>query len=346
MSQIKKFNLFLEGMKARDLSSIPGKLPGERNYLADVTARAKERMGISGEREGDMGSIHRAAGPLMTEMGRSQSLSRGYEKQLEELAYDVIYDLYNPLIEAYKIKLDIKFASGNDIRRMIDAGYAKELGNKPSDIENKTPVVKARGVDFSMLIHEAVKGIWRVLSMRSVPKIDVELAKTIEKEFNLMDEPDDWKYGPEIAADLRDFINENPKTDSYKNVREEVWIYMVDPNNISDDKFLSLMKGILSKSPEARRDIDRIIDIVIRGIEKRDEYLRQMEEYEIKKAAWEKRQAERAKQGTAKPQIPAKQEKVVIDYSKMTQRELNDELSKALDDRDMETVKIISQYLQ
>jgi hypothetical protein len=348
--KLRSFNSFLEGIKTKDLSSIPGKQPGERDYIADVTARAKERMGIGAEREGDMGSIHRSAGPLMAELGRSQALSRGYERDLERLATQVITDLYKPLIDYYNIKLDIRIATGPEIRRMLDEDMAKqkEEGPKP---KSQRPIIKARGADFSMLIHEAVKGMWRVISMGSVPK-DPEIAKAIESQFGLADEPDDWRYGPEIAADLRDFVNQNPKTDLYKNVREELWKYMIDERNLPTEKFLDLMKGILSNTREARIKVDSLIDIVIEKIKKREEYLEELADYERKMAEYEKQMAEynkkmeEYKKGQPIPRITKKEEPEVIDYSKMSQRDLNDELSKALDNRDMETVKIISKYLK
>lgn len=334
--KLNNFEMFLEGLRARNMSSLP------QGYLSDVTARARERMQLAGQ------GVHDAVGPLMTELGRSQQLSRGHEEELEQLATRVITSLYKPIIDIYNIRLDIKFSSGGEIRRMIDTGYARKKGNDPSEIEKKTPVVKARGVDFSMLIHEAVKGIWRVLSMVSVPN-DKELAKAIESQFNLMDEPDDWKYGPEIAADLRDFINENPKVYEYDNVREELWVFMTDTRKISDDDFLNLMKGILSKTPEARSKVDGYIEIIIRKIKDRDEHLRKMEEYRIQHAAWKKRQEEKAKRQSLPPitqKDVSSQEPESVDYSTMTQRELNDELSIALDARDYEKAKLISKYIK
>jgi len=339
--KIKKFDSFFEAIRASDMSSIPS------GYLSSVTDRAKERMGIAGQREGDQRAIMAAAGPLMSELARSQGLSRGHEEPLEKLATKVIYDLYKPLIDFYNIKLDIKFASGSDMRRMIDQGYQKNKRDEPVN-PSQTPIVKARGADFSMLIHEAVKGIWLVLSLKGIPK-DKAMAKDLASKFGLRDEPDDWKYGPEIAADLRDFVNENPKVDSYANVREELWMFMVDSRKVPDEEFLELMKGILAKTPEARKKLDGYIDIVIRGIKERDEYLRKMEEYKIQMAEYEKRKAEYLERKKTKgPAITPREVKPekTIEYSQMTQRELNDELNKALDRRDSEKIAEISKYLQ
>ena len=106
--KIEKFDLFLEGIKTRDLSSIPGKEPGDADYLSDITNRAKTRLGIAGSREGDMMALSRAGGDLMREFSVSQSLSRGHERELEELATSVIKKQFGQLIDYYNIDLDIK----------------------------------------------------------------------------------------------------------------------------------------------------------------------------------------------------------------------------------------------
>lgn len=347
MSHIKKnFSLFVEGIKIGDLGSIPGKGPGERNYLADVSARAKARMGIERETEGSMGSIGPVINSLMTELSRSQRLSSGHEKELEDLATSVIKQQFGPLLDYYGIKLDIKMSSGGGIRRFIDQGYS---GEAPRGQGEKTPVVRARGVDFSMLIHEAVKGIWRVISMSSVPS-DPEIAAAVESQFGLMDEPEDWRYGPEIAADLRDFVNQNPKVEKYQNVREEVWMYMIDERKMPTEEFLKFMKGILSNTPEARKKMDEIIDIIVEKLEKREKYLRELKEYEFKMKEYERKMEEYNRMISQQPSvIPTKTASVQDaepDYSRMSQRELNDALSQALDKRDFATVEKISKYLK
>jgi hypothetical protein len=347
MSHIKKnFNLFVEGIKIGDLGSIPGKGPGERDYLGDVSARAKARMGIERETEGSMGSIGPVINSLMSELSRSQRLSSGHEKELEDLATSVIKQQFGPLLDYYGIKLDIKMSSGREIRRFIDRGYSEEA---PRGQGEKTPVVRARGVDFSMLIHEAVKGIWRVISMSSVPR-DPEIAAAVESQFELMDEPEDWRYGPEIAADLRDFVNQNPKVEKYQNVREEVWIYMIDERKMPTEEFLKFMKGILSNTPEARKKMDEIIDIIVEKLEKREKYLRDLKEYEFKMKEYERKMEEYNRMTSQQPSvIPTGPEPVKDsepDYSKMSQKELNDALSQALDKRDFATVEKISKYLK
>jgi hypothetical protein len=347
--KVNNFDIFLEGVRINDLGSIPGKEPGEKNYISDVTNRAKTRLGIENRPEGDMMSLSRAGGDLAQSAQKSQMLSRGHEKELEDLATSVIKKQFGPILDYYKIGLDIKFSTGPEIREFIDTGYSKNANRRnTAPNENEKPTVKARGVDFSMLIHEAVKGIWRVLSMRSVP-IDPEIAHAIESQFSLSDEPEDWRYGPEIAADLRDFVNENPKVTKYPNVREEIWLYMTDERKIPTAEFLDLMKGILSKTEKARVLIDDIIDEILIKLERREKYLKDLAEYEFKMKEYERQMSEYSKKMSAQGKAARQETKPAVSsdpYSEMTQKELNHELSKALDVRDFAKVKEISKYLK
>jgi hypothetical protein len=330
----KNFASFNEAIRVKDMVSIPP------DYLEDVTRRAKEKLGIGKTPEGSPQGISQAVSQLMGNFSRSQQLSRGYEKELEDLAREIITDLYKPLIDYYDIKLEIKLVQGPEIRRMLDDSFRKtRQKNRPRP--DSKPVIKALGADFSMLIHEAVKGLWRVMSMSAVPD-DPELAKAIEDQFGLIDEPDEWRYGPQMAEDLRKFIFENPKVIKYSNLREELWKYMVDPENLPTAEFLPLMTGIFRKTPEARKKIDELIDVVIERVEARDAWLEQdradKAEYERKLAAWKARQAAKSPSGS--------ESQITKDYASMSQEELKREYRKADEEGDFDKMMEISDYIK
>jgi hypothetical protein len=338
---MKKFDKFNEEIDVRGNLGIPGqpsRKPGEPDYLSDVTARAKQRLGVRG------GNPMQYVGELMQNLQVSQQLSRGHERELAELATQVITDLYKPIIDHYKIKLDIQFSTGRDIRQMIDAGYARtEHKKKGAEL---TPVVRARGVDFSMLIHEAVKGIWTVISMGAVPK--GELGKAIERSFDLSDEPEEWMYGPEIAADLRDFVNESPLVDKYPNLREELWKHMVDVETMPTQEFLDLMRGILAKTPEARKKVDKLLEEVSKKLDKRAQidadlrrYEIEMEKYKRDLAEWEKKYGH-----LEQTPAPAAAKDSGPDYSKMSDKELQSLLDKALDEGDYDLASTIASFMK
>ena len=150
--------------------------------------------------------------------------------------------------------------------------------------EGNVPVIKSVGIDFPMLIHETIKGIYILLRTASDQNYEDEtIARNVEMNTtSKYDEAEEFKYGPMIAADLRDFINENPLFSEIDENDNVVWGYLrlnVFRKLMEMDSydFLQLFKGILSKTPKARRDIDSIIE------ECRDEevkYKNDLEEYE------------------------------------------------------------------
>lgn len=126
----------------------------------------------------------------------------------------------------------------------------------------ETPVINAVGVDFSMLLHETVKGIFEFLAVPSIPE-DEDTAATVRMNTGLADEPEDWKYGPMIARKLEDFVKQNSRIYEIPNLVEEFFRDLLDKDSMPSDKFLSLVKGMLEKTEEARRIVDEMIDNII-----------------------------------------------------------------------------------
>ena len=200
--------------------------------------------------------------------------------------------------------------------------YTEEEHDEPRESTEETPVIRARGIDFSMLLHESVKGIFEFLSLVGLPVVrdednnvdkekTKELLQKIYANTGLEDEPQDFKYGPEIASDIRDFVNVNPKIDTYPNIREELWKAMIDKKAMPTDMFLELIKGILSKTEQARIKVDALINQIIEKIKNEkdyndqmdqynsemEEYNKKMEEYNRKMKEWE----EKKKKGELEP---------------------------------------------
>lgn len=233
---------------------------------------------------------------------------------------------------------------------------------------SKGVLIKAYGLDFTMLLHEAVKGIFQVLSSGSIPS-DRRVAREVMRRTGLSTEPEDWQYGPEIAADLRDFINENPKVDQFPDARFEVYKMMVDKRTMATTEFLKFMEGILDNTKEARKKMDELIDEVTKrlGSEKEkirkaeedrkqmEEYDKQMEEYEREMEEYNRKLEEferQSKQSSEIDDILAKsadtqqQEEGEEDYSTYSQSQLQSVLNRALDNEDYDLVRKVSTYLK
>ena len=214
------------------------------------------------------------------------------------------------------------------------------------EVQGATPRIRARGIDFPMLIHETVKGIYQLIASIQFPaedasKEEIEMAQTVKLNISSFeDEAEDFRTGPEIAADFRDFINVNPEA-KHPNMRAFIFGKMMDSNYISDVDFLKLFRGILNKTPDARIKIDEMID----------EVNKELNQYELgqvidnEEPNYEEEEEEDTMiPGRAEQEVPQQQSE--IDYSKLTQRELTDLIDDALDAGDRKRVEMLAQYLK
>lgn len=230
-----------------------------------------------------------------------------------------------------------------------------DLNNMSEELEklmsSGKPVIRARGIDFVMLIHEAVKGIYELIAARGIPG-DANLASNVFLNTETFgDEAEDFRYGPPIAAALRDFINANRKTDLYPNVREFVFGKMME---IPAEGFLPLMRGILKKTPEARIHIDRLIDEVISELEG---YESELSDYEMSKRFEQEPEEQQftsdeeesdidrlVRQSLSKeeePEVPKKS------YDEMSIAEIQREIEKAVEEENYELAgELTNKYLK
>ena len=99
---------------------------------------------------------------------------------------------------------------------------------------------------------------------------------------------------------------------------------------------------IFRKTPEARKKIDELIDVVIERVEARDAWLEQdradKAEYERKLAAWKARQAAKSPSGS--------ESQITKDYASMSQEELKREYRKADEEGDFDKMMEISDYIK
>ena len=216
------------------------------------------------------------------------------------------------------------------------------------EVQATTPRIRARGVDFPMLIHETVKGIYELIASIQFPaedasKEEIEIAQTVKLNVSSFeDEAEDFRTGPEIAADFRDFINANPKAE-HPNMRAFIFGKMMDSNYISDVDFLKLFRGILNKTPDARKKIDEMIDEVNKELNQYE--LGQVIDVEEPTYNFDNEEEEDTML-PGKSETEAPQQQASVDYSELTQRELQELIDDALDAGDFTKVKMLSQYMK
>ncbi len=248
--------------------------------------------------------------------------------------------------------------NAEDILKNIEEG--QDLNDNSEEISellsNGNPKITAIGVDFPMLLHEAVKGIYQLIGSAWLPeegasekeKTKAEIVKSATSSFE--DEAEDFRYGPYLAAALRDFVNECPNVDRYPNMKEYVWGDMCYMARTNPKAFLDLFKGILEKTPGAKKQItDMISDIIerIREFEvseidepKEPQYSEPESEFE---EPGEEDEIEKLIKKTQEEPAAVEGE---VDYSTLSRRQLDDELNDALDRGDKKALDAISKELQ
>jgi hypothetical protein len=222
----------------------------------------------------------------------------------------------------------------------------EDMFDIPLENVEKTPVVKAVGVDFPMLLHETVKGIYELLSVPGLPE-EESVAQTVLMNTGLSDEPEDWKYGPRIAKDLMAFLNENDRIDEIPNLREEFFRNLLDKETMETKDFLELIKGILTKTPEARAKVDSMIDDLINDLDyegQMNRYEEEMREYERKMKEWE--ESQKSGVSSEEPSEIQQLQQSEKDLSDLSQSEIQSMIDDAIDNGDFEKVRMLSQYLK
>jgi hypothetical protein len=185
-----------------------------------------------------------------------------------------------------------------------------------------------------MLLHEAIKGIWQLILANNIPSDEETAEIVVMNTDTLADELEDLRYGPYIAADLREFINSFKESKEMENLKERVAgeLMVMEPA-----KFLDLFRNILNgfvlgdaKALDiAKRETQKIIDSI------KDE----LSKYDLAQAGIETYAEE--------PEEVEMGDEVKDDnyYSNLSKREIEKEIDAALDAGDFEKVKMLSKFI-
>jgi hypothetical protein len=207
-------------------------------------------------------------------------------------------------------------------------------------------LVKVRGVDLLMLIHELVKGIYLAMSVGGLQSIEDDTMKMATKmsTSSFSDEAEDWRYGPYVAAELRDFINTCEGSDKVEGIRLYVFGRMVE---LPPEEFLPLMYGIFEKTSDAKSKIEEIISDIN---DQFDEYNRQVVEYDLEHGNKEDSDVQDVQgddeEGDDVLVKIRKDNEAPRGYDKMSQTELNDVLNQLLDDENYTEVDKLMKYIK
>jgi len=208
------------------------------------------------------------------------------------------------------------------------------------------PVIHARGIDFPMLVHETVKGIYEIIMSAGIPENEEVAKDVIANADTFEQEIVGQRVGPQLRQDLLDFVNEHPVTDEFPNMNifERVLGYLI---RMPARDFLNIINGILTGTEEARHMIDNILDNI-------GEHIREFQEqeniFDLKQKGLldddEEDYSEEPYETGEYSEEPASEEPKELNYAQMGQADLNYHLNQALDNEDYRLAAEISKYLK
>jgi hypothetical protein len=116
--------------------------------------------------------------------------------------------------------------------------------------------IKAVGVDFPMLIHETVKGIYLLIQSAAIKK-DKEFAKKVKATTSsFMDEAQDFRYGVPAQAMFNDFINACKDSQKYKQMRTRIFRLLANDKDKLTAKAIEISKTDKDLGAIIKKDAD------------------------------------------------------------------------------------------
>jgi len=317
-----------------------------------------------------------------------------YSDVVEEGIREILGDSYREILNVWSQTSDMAHKydwSFNDITKsdmMKDApgGMAGAVDVAWESISNKRYqihllnedtdftkiVIRAFGIDFPMLIHEAVKGIYMLLQSSAIKK-DKELAQEIKRATSsFKDESQDFKYGVPAQAMFRDFINKCKDSQKYHQMRARVFAFLaIDKNRggaYTDVEFLEITHSLFScfdsvdqdgkisfkinesrfNESKAKLEIEKIISSIVKA---EDEYREELNRWEMEQKFGNKEEDENIDNTESDIDKLVKQslyggeeEKEVVkkDYKDMSIAEIQNEIENAVSDENYELASYLT----
>ena len=254
--------------------------------------------------------------------------------------------------------------------------YKIDLLNENSDF-NKI-VIRAVGVDFPMLLHESIKGIYMLLQSSAIKKDD-DVAEEIKRATSsFKDESQDFKYGVVAQNMFRDFVNACKDNSKYTQMRARVFAQLaVDKERggrYTDEEFLEITKSLFSvfdrkvdagkisfvinkdkfSSSKAKIEIEKIISDIV---DAEDAYREELNKWEMKQRFGnsDEKEDDKISPDSEDEESQSEIDKLIrqsmekeksSDESELSKRELQELIDNALDEGDYEEVKRLSAFLK
>jgi hypothetical protein len=210
--------------------------------MADIEADMKKRRIINS----------------ITQGGAISSKTAHYLKQeYLDVIGDDLSDKYRDINQASLDMIDFVVSQGKQNAQQMGGNKEASVGAESVfyDFEKEKWIIKARAINFAVLVHEIVKGMYEIIGLFGFN--DLERGEKVVGQVDKMkNEPEDLAYGQMISKNLFDIIN---KLES--NVTpEERDDFLQDIYKLPNEEFIKLTELLEKISNEICEGVLRFID--------------------------------------------------------------------------------------
>jgi hypothetical protein len=177
-----------------------------------------------------------------------------------------LYDAYNKVMKATFAQFDDENVIAMMLQMLAMQGGGGDQGGGEVkaewDAENDKFKIVARALNFPMLLHEGVKGLYEIVSLQGFTRDEVRNKQTVATVDKLAFEPEDMRYGKFIFDALRDLYNENYSGNDDR-VREYLFaeIYKLEAKDFLDFIERLINDALTSNQMNwVKRQIGNIVD--------------------------------------------------------------------------------------
>ena len=250
----------------------------EESEEEDVDTLSNKDVALAIDKKKILNTITQGAGKATKDIIKlSDTVKEGVEKIFGAEKAERILDIWGKISdEADKLDWVIPIGQKQAMFKNAPGGIAGATSVKWESVSNELIeisllkentdynkiVIRAYGIDFPMLIHEATKGVHILLQSAAI-KMDPELAKEIKRATSsYRDEAEEFRYGPLANQMFSSFVNNCAGAATFPNAKERIFgALALDKGRggkFTDEEFLEMTKEIFSSFDKTENETGKI----------------------------------------------------------------------------------------
>jgi hypothetical protein len=202
--------------------------------------------------------------------GSGQKMNQSYYLVQERLVaiHPDLLNLYGTMMAVN----DLQYWLLPDQQIEMAAAAGSGAGSEEIDNQTEPPTIKARGINFPVLVHEITKAVMEAIATHGLPDDETTARAVIQSEDTLAKEAWDLRLGPIIWEKFRAAYPEK----LYDDDKRRIQAYLIaEFAKLPAEQFLSLAKEILSGSNQGKQRVEQIVDGILETL--RDEEYQEFE---------------------------------------------------------------------